>query len=193
LYSRLGTLPHMNTQTVGARIAEIDASHSSAHFSVRHLMISQVRGGFNTLSGRITLGESGAIPTAVEVSIDAASIDTAQAQRDEHLRSGDFLDVERFPKITFTSTAITLIDATSFDVAGTLEIHGVQRPITARTNVTGECRDPVGNDRIGYETAFKINRKEFGIAYHQLLESGGIVVGDQVEITLFVESLPKPP
>jgi polyisoprenoid-binding protein YceI len=115
----------MSDTTTATRTYVIDPAHSSAHFSVRHLMISKVRGAFKTLSGTISLPDSGPIPTSVNVVIDAASIDTGEAQRDGHLKSADFFDVETFPTLSFTSTSISKIDDESFDAAGDLEIHGV--------------------------------------------------------------------
>jgi polyisoprenoid-binding protein YceI len=180
-----------NTSTT-TRTNIIDPAHSSAHFSVRHLMISKVRGSFKTISGSIELPESGAIPTAVNVVIDAASIDTGEAQRDGHLKSADFFEVEKFPNLSFTSTSVVKIDDESFDVKGDLEIHGVKQPVTIRTTIEGQGKDPWGNDRIAYAENFKINRKDHGLVWNQALEAGGVAVGDQIDVALDVESIPKP-
>jgi len=182
----------MSTLTTGTRSYIVDGTHSSAHFSVRHLMISKVRGSFKTVSGTIELPEGSAIPASVNVTIDAASIDTGDAQRDGHLKSPDFFEVEKFPTLSFTSTSITPIDAESFSATGDLEIHGVKQPLTVTINVSGQGKDPWGNDRVAYETAFKINRKDHGLVWNQALEAGGVAVGEQIEITLDVESIPKP-
>lgn len=182
----------MSTTSTGTRTYVIDPSHSSAHFSVRHLMISKVRGAFKTLSGTIGLPESGPIPTSVNVTIDAASIDTGEPQRDAHLKSADFFDIEKYPTLGFTSTSITAVDAESFDVTGHLDIHGVKAPVTLRVNVAGQGKDPWGNDRIAYEAAFKVNRKDYGLVWNQALDAGGVAVGDQVDVTLDLETIPQP-
>jgi polyisoprenoid-binding protein YceI len=182
----------MSTTTTGTRTYVIDNTHSSAHFSVRHLMISKVRGSFKTISGTVTLPESGPVPTAITVEIDAASIDTGEAQRDGHLKSPDFFDVEKFPNLAFTSTAITASGDESFEAAGELEIHGVKQPVTVTVNVAGQGKDPWGNDRIAYETSFKINRKDYGLVWNQALEAGGVAVGDHIDISIDVETVPKP-
>jgi polyisoprenoid-binding protein YceI len=181
----------MSTAT-DTRAYTIDASHSAAHFSVRHLMISKVRGTFKTLSGTIALPAGGGIPTSIDVSIDAASIDTRDAQRDGHLKSPDFFDVEKYPTITFKSTSITPTDATHFDVTGDLTIHGTTQSVTFSAELTGQGKDPWGNDRVGYEAAHKVNRKDFGLVWNQALEAGGVAIGDQVDITLDVEAIPTP-
>jgi polyisoprenoid-binding protein YceI len=182
----------MSTTTTGTRTYVIDPAHSSAHFSVRHLMISKVRGAFKKISGTVNLPESGPIPSAISVEIDAASIDTGEEQRDGHLKSADFFEVEKFPNLTFTSTSITPSGSESFDVAGDLEIHGVKQPVTITVNVAGQGKDPWGNDRIAYEASFKINRKDHGLVWNQALEAGGVAIGEHVDITLDVETVPKP-
>jgi polyisoprenoid-binding protein YceI len=182
----------MSNTTTATRTYAIDPAHSSAHFSVRHLMISKVRGAFKTISGTIELPESSPIPTAVNVVIDAASIDTGEAQRDGHLKSADFFEVEKFPQLSFTSTSISKVDDETFDATGDLEIHGVKQPVTVKVTIEGQGKDPWGNDRIAYAAAFKISRKDYGLVWNQALEAGGVAVGDHVDIALDVESVPKP-
>jgi len=146
------------TSTTAAHSYIIDPAHSSVHFSVRHLMISKVRGTFNTISGSIQLPAEGAIPVAINAEIDATSIDTREAQRDTHLKSADFLEVEKFAALRFTSTQIEPIDATRFKAIGELEIHGTKRPVTLVAEVAGQGKDPWGNDRVAYEATARINR-----------------------------------
>jgi len=181
----------MTTTGTSTRTYAIDASHSSVHFSVRHLMISKARGTFGITSGTIGLSGAGNIPTFVEVSIDVASIDTREAQRDGHLKSADFFDVEKFPEMHFSSTSIGAVSGDSFDVHGELEIIGVKKPVTLKASIAGAGKDPWGNDRIAYEASVKIHRKDWGLTWNQALEAGGVAVGDEIDITLDVESIPK--
>lgn len=182
----------MTTIADSTRTYAIDASHSSVHFSVRHLMISKVRGTFNTIAGTIALPATGAIPLAVNVTIDASSIDTREDQRDGHLKSADFLDVAKFPELNFASTSIRTIDPQTFEVSGDLEIRGVKRPVRLAASVAGQGKDPWGNDRIAYEATLKISRKDWNLTWNQVLEAGGVAVGDEIDITLDVESIPVP-
>ncbi|GAC1537128.1 MAG: YceI family protein [Candidatus Velthaea sp.] len=180
----------MTTTADSTRTYAIDGSHSSVHFSVRHLMISKVRGTFSTVAGTIELPAAGVIPVALSVTIDAASIDTREAQRDGHLKSADFLDVEKFPVLRFTSTSIRATTGQSFEITGDLEIRGTTRPVTLAAGVAGQGKDPWGNDRVAYEATAKISRKAWGLTWNQALEAGGVAVGDEIDITLDVESIP---
>ena len=167
----------------------VDPVHSAAHFSVRHLMISKVRGTFKKLTGAISLPQSGLIPASVQITIESASIDTGEPQRDDHLRSADFFDAEHFPKLEFTSSSIRPIDETKFEVTGELEIHGVRKPFTVTAELEGQGNDPWGGERVAYSTAFKIDREDFGLTWNQALEAGGIAVGKEISITLDVEAV----
>jgi polyisoprenoid-binding protein YceI len=182
----------MTTTSITTRSYAIDSAHSNAHFSVRHLMIAKVRGSFNNITGTITLPADATIPTAFSAQIDAASIDTRDAQRDGHLKSADFFDVETYPHISFETTHIETIDATSFKATGTLTMHGVSAPVTLEAEVSGEGKDPWGNHRIAFEAKTKINRKDFGLVWNQSLDAGGVAIGDEVSITLDIESIPVP-
>jgi polyisoprenoid-binding protein YceI len=182
----------MTTTSTRTRSYVIDPAHTSAHFSVRHLMISKVRGVFRTLAGTIELPADSPIPVAVSAEIEASSIDTRDDQRDGHLKSADFFDVEKFPKLRFVSTRIEPVDATRFKVVGELELHGVKRSVTLDAEVAGQCKDPWGNQRVAYEATARISRKDFGLVWNQSLETGGVVVGDEIDITLDVESIPAP-
>lgn len=178
----------MTTSTAPATgTYSIDAAHSHVEFSVRHLMISKVRGRFSQVSGSIALTQS-EVPSAVEAAVGAASIDTREAQRDAHLKSADFFDVERYPELRFTSTSVQG-NAEGFSVTGNLTIHGVTRPVTLQAELEGSGRDPWGGERVAYSARTTINRKDFGLAWNQALETGGVVVGDEVKIELNVEAV----
>ncbi len=182
----------MTTSAVAARAYIIDPAHSSAHFSVRHLMISKVRGTFKISSGSIQLPADSPIPVAVSAEIDATSVDTRDEQRNGHLKSADFFEVEKFPLLRFTSTQVEIVDQTKFKVVGELELHGVKQKVTLDAEVAGQGKDPWGNDRVAFEATARISRKDFGLVWNQALEAGGVAVGDQIDITLDVESIPAP-
>jgi polyisoprenoid-binding protein YceI len=166
----------------------IDPAHTTVQFSVRHLMISKVRGRFAKLTGSLALEPGANVPAAIDVTIDAASIDTREEQRDAHLRSGDFFDVERYPSITFRSKEVSGNDE-AFDVRGELTIHGTTRDVVLHGVFEGRGNDPWGNVRVGYEAHATINRKDFGLTWNQMLEAGGVAVGDEVRIELNVEAV----
>ena len=168
----------------------IDPAHSHVEFAVKHLMISTVKGRFAVVQGTIVTDESDPAKGRVEVAIDADSIDTREAQRDAHLKSADFFDVEKFPKLTFTSTKIAG-DRDSFKLTGDLTIHGVTRPVTLDVTSEGRGKDPWGGDRAGFSATGKIKRSEFGLTWNQVLETGGFVVGDDVKIALEIELVKK--
>jgi polyisoprenoid-binding protein YceI len=167
---------------------QIDPAHSAAHFSVRHLMISNVRGEFTKVSGNAVLDPTDPSKSTIEVIIDATSIDTREPQRDEHLRSADFLDVANHPTITFRSKKITPAGTDHYKVTGDLTIRGVTREVTF--DVEGPAspvKDPYGNIRTGVSAAAKINRKDFGLVWNALTEAGGVMVGDEVSLNFEAE------
>lgn len=166
----------------------IDPSHTAIEFTVRHLVISKVRGRFGAFSGSVTLAAGSNVPVAAELSIDATSIDTREPQRDAHLSSADFLDVATYPTLTFKSTSASGTDD-AFTLAGELTIHGVTRPVTLQGSVEGRVTDPWGNDRIAFAAETKINRKDFGLTWNQALETGGVMVGEEVTISLTVQAV----
>ncbi len=173
---------------------QIDPAHSAAHFSVRHLMISNVRGEFGKVSGNVVLDPSDLTKSTVEVIVDATTIDTREPQRDEHLRSADFFDVANHPAITFRSKQITAAGAGRFKVTGDLTIRGVTRAVTFDVDgPTPPVKDPWGNVRAGVSATAKINRKDFGLVWNALTEAGGVVVGDEVSITFEAELVQKVP
>ena len=168
----------------------IDPVHTMAEFKVRHMMITNVKGHFTGVTGVLTLNEQDITKSHVEASIDAASINTREADRDTHLKSADFLDVEKFPKLTFTSTRVTSTGEGELQVEGDLTIHGVTRKVVFTVEgPTQPGKDPWGNTRIGLTATTKINRKDFGLTWNAALETGGILVGDEVTITFDVEAI----
>jgi len=167
---------------------KIDPSHSAAEFKVKHMMISNVKGGFSGLQGSLALDDADITNSRVEASIDAASINTHEPQRDAHLKSADFFDVEKFPALTFKSTHVARSGDGELQVTGDLTIHGVTRSVVF--NVEGpsaSVKDPYGNTRLGFSAATKISRKDFGLTWNAVLETGGIMVGDEVTINLEAE------
>lgn len=171
------------------RTYTIDPAHSEVGFSVKHLMISRVKGTFRNVSGRIVLDESNLANSVIEADIDATSIETRQEQRDTHLRSADFFDVATYPTITFRSRSVDAHGDGEFGVAGDLTIHGVTRPVVLDVEETGRGKDPWGGERIGYAATTKIDRSDFGLTWNQALETGGLVVGNEIKINLDIEAV----
>lgn len=168
----------------------IDPAHTTAEFKVRHMMITNVRGHFSGITGVLTWDDQDVTKSHVEASIPAASINTREPDRDTHLKSADFLDVEKFPTLTFASTNITRTGEDELEVEGDLTIHGVTRTVVfAVEGPTPPGKDPWGNTRIGWTATTKINRKDFGLNWNAALETGGILVGEDVTLTLDVEAV----
>ena len=167
---------------------ELDTSHSGIHFSVRHMVIAKVRGAFTKWNGTLKLDLENLAASTVDVKIEAGSIDTKEAQRDGHLRSPDFLDVEKFPTIEFKSKKVEAESKERLRVTGDLTIRGVTREVVLETEFAGSGKDPWGGTRAGFSAATHIDRKDFGLTWNQALETGGILVGDRVDITLDVEA-----
>jgi polyisoprenoid-binding protein YceI len=172
----------------------IDPAHSAAHFSVRHLMISNVRGEFTKISGSALINPADPAKSTVEVTIEAASLNTREPQRDEHLRSADFFDVANHPTLTFRSNRIQALGADHFKLIGDLTIRGVTKEVTFDVlGPTASIKDPYGNVRAGIEATSKVNRKDFGLVWNALTEAGGVVVGDEVKITIEAELIQQAP
>jgi|ERR1700722_19660451 polyisoprenoid-binding protein YceI len=176
------------TQEQTTQIFTIDPIHTSVGFTVRHLMIAKVRGHFTSVAGTIEIPAGTDLPKAVEVTIAGSSIDTREPQRDEHLRSADFLDVATYPTLSLRSTAITG-SPSAFKIQGDLTIHGTTRPVVLDATFEGRATDPWGNLRAGYEANTTISRKDFGLTWNQMLEAGGVAVGDEVRIEISVEAI----
>lgn len=172
---------------------QIDSRHAGAHFKVRHMMISNVKGEFSGVTGSVEFDPANPSASRVEATIDAASVSTREAQRDRHLKSTDFFDVRRYPTITFRSTSVVSTGDDSYSVTGDLTIRDVTRTVTLQVEaVTPEIKDPDGFLRRGAHARTRIERKDFGLTWNAVLESGGFVVGDEVGITIDVELVRKP-
>jgi polyisoprenoid-binding protein YceI len=166
----------------------IDPVHSHAEFKVRHMMVSNVKGQFTSVKGQLILDEADLLNSRIEASIDANSINTREPQRDAHLKSPDFLDAEKFPTLTFKSSHVSRVDEGELAVDGELTIHGVTRKVVFEVEgPTPPAKDPWGGTRLGLTATTKINRKDFGLTWNAALETGGIMVGEEVTITLEVE------
>lgn len=171
--------------TLPAGTYTIDASHSRVGFSARHAMVTKVRGSFNEYSGSAVVADGAA---SLSIEISAASIDTRSADRDGHLQSPDFFDVANFPKITFVSTSVKGGGA-GIIVDGNLTIKDVTKPLTIEFEYTGTAKDPFGNDRHGFEGASEINRKDFGLTWNAALETGGILVSENIKLEFEISTI----
>lgn len=169
----------------------VDGDHSEVGFKVRHMGISSVAGRFLKVDGSFTFDAKNIAGAKAQATIAANSVDTRQAKRDEHLRTADFFDVQSHPEITFVSKEIKDIQGNSFKVLGDLSIRGQSKPIVLNATFNGTTTDPWGNERAGFEAEATINRKDWGIVWNKLLDSGGLVVGEEVKITLQVEGVRK--
>jgi polyisoprenoid-binding protein YceI len=176
------------TATAATTTWNLDPAHSGAEFKVKHMMISNVKGTFSGLSGVLTEHATDSTLSSVEASVDVSTVNTGDAQRDGHLKSADFFDAEKFPKLTFKSTKVTKKGEAEYTVTGDLTVHGVTNPVTfAVEGPSAPGKDPWGNTRIGLSATTKINRKDFGLSWNAALETGGFLVGEDVTITLEVQ------
>lgn len=166
---------------------QLDPAHSNVEFAVKHLMISTVRGRFASVSGTLDLDENDPGSARLEVSIDVASLDTRQEQRDAHLRSPDFFDAERYPTIRFASKRVVGDVHGDFELVGDLTIRDVTREVRLEVTAEGLGKDPWGGFRAGFSAKGKIDRREFGLTWNQTLETGGIVVGDEIKLSVDAE------
>jgi polyisoprenoid-binding protein YceI len=174
---------------MATRTWNIDTSHSAVHFTVRHLVIAKVRGVFGTFSGQIQLDPDDLSKSSVKVEIDAASIDTKEEKRDAHLRSADFLDVENHPKLTFVSKRVEAAGGKISKAIGDLTLHGVTKEVTLEIEDSGRAKDPWGNEKAAFEAKTRINRTDFGLKWNAALETGGVLVGEHVDISIDVEAV----
>jgi polyisoprenoid-binding protein YceI len=168
---------------------KLDLAHTRIGFSARHAMVSKVRGAFNEFDGSVHLDTENPANSHVEIDIKAASIDTRNADRDNHLRSNDFLAMNEYPQITFRSTAVEQVDDSHYRVTGDLEIRGVTRPVNIDFEFTGSATDPWGNLRVGFEGGTTINRKDWGVNWNAALDGGGVMVSDRVNLEFEVEAV----
>jgi len=165
----------------------IDTSHSDVSFSVRHMMVSKVKGRFGAFSGTIVTAEN-PLESTVEADIELASIDTNNAQRDEHIRSADFFEVEKYPTMTYRSTSVEA-DGDDYVVHGNLTLKGVTRQVPLKLEVNGFTPDPFGGIRAGFTATGEINRNDFGVDIKMPMDGGGVVVGEKIQITLEIEAV----
>jgi polyisoprenoid-binding protein YceI len=185
------TAPTANPSTSTQRQTStwaIDGAHSSVEFAVKHMMVSTVRGRFKAFEGQIHADEGNPAATTVSAAIDVASIDTGVEQRDDHLRSDDFFNAAQYPQILFRSTAVEQ-HGDEWKMAGELTIRDVTRPVSLDIEFEGRGPDPYGGERAGFTATTKINRKDFGVNWNGVIEAGGVVVSDQVKITLNIEAI----
>ena len=178
------TLPDTLTGTY-----TIDGAHSRIGFVARHAMVTKVRGSFNDFEGSLTLNAADPAASSAEISIDVASIDTRNEQRDGHLRTNDFFDAPAFPKITFKSTAVKQIDDENFAVTGDLTIKGTTKSVTIDFEFAGVATDPYGNVRAGFEGKSTLNRSDYGVAFNAALETGGVLVSEKITLELEVSAI----
>ncbi len=167
----------------------LDASHSRVGFVARHAMVTKVRGAFNDVSGTGHFDASDPSNSSLSVTIQAKSIDTRNEDRDNHLRSNDFFDMDTYPEITYTSTSVEAVDATTYRVTGDLTIKGVAKPVTVDFEFTGAAVDPFGNHRIGLEGTVVVNRKDWGVNWNAALEAGGVLVSENVTLEFEVSAI----
>jgi polyisoprenoid-binding protein YceI len=168
---------------------DIDPTHTRIGFVARHAMVTKVRGGFNDFAGSIDIDGANPAASTATLTIKTDSIDTRNADRDAHLRSGDFLQLDEFPEITFVSTGVTQTGDTAFDVTGDLTVKDVTRPVTVEFDYEGTAKDPFGNTRVGFEGSATISRKDFGITWNAALDTGGVLVGDKVVLEFEVSAI----
>ena len=179
----------MTTATATTTTYNIDKAHSEATFQVRHLL-TKVRGRFSDFAGTIQYDEARPENSVVEFTIQATSIDTSEKDRDTHLRSADFFEVEKFQTLTFQSRSIARKGTNQFNLTGDLTMHGVTRQVSFDVEFLGKAKDPWGNERIAFEAETTVNRKDYGLHWNAALETGGFLVGDEVKISLSIQAVP---
>jgi polyisoprenoid-binding protein YceI len=167
----------------------IDPTHSEIAFSVRHAMVTTVRGQFTEYDGKLQLDGANPAASTAELTIKVVSIDTNQEQRDGHLRTGDFFDAESHPEITFTSTAAEQVDAETYRLTGDLTIKGTTKPVTIDFTFNGAAKDLYGNERVGFEGSTTINRTDWGLSYNAALETGGVLIGEKVKLSFDISAI----
>lgn len=167
----------------------VDASHSSIDFSIRHMMIAKVKGTFHAFEAQIDADPTDLTTAEVFFNVDLGSIDTRNQDRDNHLRSADFFDVETYPSVTFTSTSFTKTGEGEYTVTGDLSLHGVTRPETFTVVFEGAGKDPWGNEKVGFSAHGTINRSDYGLTYNAALETGGVLIGDEIKVSLEIEAM----
>ena len=170
----------------------VDYQHSDVSFSVRHMVFAKVRGHFTKWTADLKFDPASPTSSSVSVTIDATSIDTREPQRDGHLKSPDFLDVEKYPQITFKTTKVEKAGDKKYTVTGDLTIHGTTKAVNLDVEELGGGKDPWGNQRVAFAGKARVDRKEFGLQWNQALETGGVLVGESIDIELDIEAITKP-
>lgn len=178
-----------NNVSTQVDVYDIDSSHSTIEFKVRHLGFSKVTGRFTSFAGSAEMDGEDLSTLSADVTVDASTITTGENKRDEHLRSPDFFDVESHPELTFKSTGVTNVSGHDFTLLGDFTMHGVTRPVEIRAEYLGTATDPWGGTRVGFQGRTKLNRKDFGLTWNQVLETGGVLVGEDVEISLDIQAV----
>jgi polyisoprenoid-binding protein YceI len=184
------TRTHEGLDVPAAGTFEVDVAHTHVGFSVRHMMVSKVRGGFTSFTGTVRVADD-PLQSVVELSIDAASIDTHDETRDTHLRSPDFLDVATYPTLTYRSTGLTPEGHGRFKLHGELTVRDITRPVDLDVSFEGVARDPWGNQRFGISATGEVDREDFGLTWNQALETGGVLVGKAVKFEIEAEAVRK--
>jgi polyisoprenoid-binding protein YceI len=168
---------------------DVDPAHSSVNFQVKHLAISKVNGSFGSFTGTFSFTEGNPESWQAEATIEIASVDTGNKDRDDHLRTGDFFDAEQFPTMTFKSTGVKMSSASEGKLTGELTMRGVTKPVVLDLEYYGSATDSWGNERVGFSLSGKITRKDWGLTYNSVLESGGLVIGEDVKLSLEIEGI----
>jgi polyisoprenoid-binding protein YceI len=166
----------------------LDTAHSSVEFSVRHMMFAKVNGSFNSFDASIEADPTDLTTANIEFTVDVTTVDTRNTDRDNHLRSGDFFDVENHPKMTFKSSNIVKTSEGVYDVTGDLTLRGVTRPETFVVTYEGTGKDPWGNEKVGFSAEGKIKRSEYGLTWNAALETGGVLVGDDIKVSIIIQA-----
>lgn len=166
----------------------VDPTHSTIEFSVKHMMIAKVKGSFNKFEASILANPSDLTTAEIDFTVDVASIDTRNADRDNHLRSADFFDVEKNPTLTFKSTKIVKTDEDEYDVTGNVTLNGITQEETFSITFEGQGKDPWGNEKAGFSGKGKVKRSDYGLTYNAALETGGVLIGDQITLTIEIEA-----
>ncbi len=172
-----------------SRTWTVDPAHSNIGFVTRHMMIAKARGKFTSVKGELQIPEGTAIPLSIVVEINATSVATLESDRDRHMHSADFFDVENYPQLTFKSRSIRKVSDTAFDVTGDLTIRGTTKRVTFPVEVEGQGADPWGGQRIGYSAKLRVDRRDFGLTFNEILETGGVLIGNEVDIELDIEAV----
>ncbi|MGM0886986.1 MAG: YceI family protein [Bacillota bacterium] len=166
----------------------VDPTHSAIEFSVKHMMIAKVKGSFNKFEASILANPSDLTTAEIDFTVEVASIDTRNADRDNHLRSADFFDVDKYPTLKFKSTKIVKTDEDEYDVTGNVTLNGVTKEETFSITFEGQGKDPWGNEKAGFSGKGKVKRSDYGLTYNAALETGGVLIGDQITLTIEIEA-----